>query len=151
MAHLRSSRQPDCAESRSGGGLRKLLVAAISSHIVCKDRSRGAAVNVGSVVSVLTVISSLSIKLLGEPDQIRKNYARKSTLGLSPILYGLSLLSYALWTIHGILITDWTIIAAQSLGVLTSSIVLYQIWRYRRTGLIEQKSAELNVSHIDDV
>ena len=85
------------------------------------------------LVSLLTVIASISIKLIGEPDQIRRNYKRRSTVGLSPLLYGLSVLSYSLWTVHGFQTGDIAIIVAQSVGIVTSGIVLFQMWHYRKS------------------
>jgi len=77
------------------------------------------------------LIVSLATKLLGEPDQIRLNWTRQSTLGISPTLYILIFLSYCLWTVHGLLRGDVYLIAAQSIGIITSGIVLAQIWLYR--------------------
>jgi uncharacterized protein with PQ loop repeat len=89
--------------------------------------------NAAGIVSLMTVIASISIKLIGEPDQIRRNYKRRSTVGLSPLLYGLSVLSYSLWTVHGLQTGDMAIIVAQSAGILTSGIILFQMWRYRKS------------------
>ncbi len=77
------------------------------------------------------VIAALAIQLLGEPDQIRISWKRKSTHGLSLVLYVLIFLSYCLWTAYGVVHGDFFIVAAQSIGVLTSGIVLMQFWLYR--------------------
>ena len=83
------------------------------------------------VVGPVTLVVSLAIKLVGEPDQIRRNYLRRSTFGLSPILYALSLFSYVLWTVHGALRHDWVLIGAQSAGVVTTLVILGQMTAYR--------------------
>jgi uncharacterized protein with PQ loop repeat len=83
------------------------------------------------------LIVSLAIKLLGEPDQIRLNWKRKSTFWLSSTRYVLVFLAYCLWTVHGSLRGDIYLIVAQSIGILTSGIVLAQIWLYRDRGKID--------------
>ena len=88
-----------------------------------------AAFLVGASVLVISVLT----KLLGEPDQIRRNWARRSTSGVSPLLYALGFSSYCLWTIHGFLQGDWFLVGAQSVGIITSGIVLSQMWIYRAT------------------
>ena len=87
---------------------------------------------VETVIGVSTVVVSLMIKLIGEPDQILRNYRRRSTSGISPLLYVLSLVVYILWVIHGLIRSDVYIVIAQSAGVLTSAIILAQMWIYRR-------------------
>jgi uncharacterized protein with PQ loop repeat len=83
------------------------------------------------------LIVSLATKLLGEPHQIRLNWKRQSTLGISPALYVLTFISYCLWTVHRVLLGDVYLIAAQSVGILTSGIVLAQIWLYRDRGAMD--------------
>lgn len=83
------------------------------------------------IVSVLTIVISILVKVLGGPDQIRKNYVRKSTKGLSSIFFSLSLVSYLLWTLYGVLKGDWVVVLGQGLGVLITGVVVYQIWIYR--------------------
>lgn len=84
-----------------------------------------------AIIGTLTVIVSLLAKVLGQPAQIRKNFKRKSTEGLSTMMIVIAWSSYLLWTIHGILKQDWVLIFGQSLGVLTMGIVLTQIIIYR--------------------
>ena len=84
-----------------------------------------------AIIGTLTVVFSLLAKVLGQPDQIRKNFKRKSTEGLSTIMITIAVISYLLWTIHGIIEKDWVLIIGQSLGVLTSGIILMQIIIYR--------------------
>jgi uncharacterized protein with PQ loop repeat len=84
-----------------------------------------------SLVGTSVVIVSTLTKVLGEPDQIRRNWAHKSTKGVSTLLYVLGFLSYCLWTTHGLLQADLYLIVAQSVGIITSGIILVQMWMYR--------------------
>jgi len=68
------------------------------------------------IIGVLTTLLSLATKLIGFPDQIKKNYTRKSTEGISTAFFILSFLSYLLWTIHGILLSDWVVYIGQGLA-----------------------------------
>ena len=85
------------------------------------------------IVGFATVVASVAVKVLGEPHQIMRNVSRRSTVGLSPVLYALSFLSYVLWTVHGILINDTYLIVAQSIGVVTSFAVISQMYIYRES------------------
>ena len=84
------------------------------------------------LVAVLTVIFGLLAKVVGFPDQIRKNYKRKSTEGLSTIFIVIAVISYILWTIHGFFINDWVLIVGQGLGIVTTGVILIQILHYRK-------------------
>jgi len=86
-----------------------------------------------SIVGVLTVMASVFVKLIGLPDQIRKNHRRKSTRGLSMTFILTSVVAYALWTIYGLLKHDWVVVLGQGAGVITTGAVLYQIWLYRES------------------
>ncbi|OGK18787.1 hypothetical protein A3H83_04010 [Candidatus Roizmanbacteria bacterium RIFCSPLOWO2_02_FULL_39_8] len=84
------------------------------------------------IIGFLTVALSLLVKVIGFPDQIRKNYKRQSTEGLSVTFFVLSFLVYVLWTIHGFLKNDWVIILGQGLGIITTGAIVYQIFHYRK-------------------
>ncbi len=84
------------------------------------------------IIGVLTAILSILVKVVGFPDQIRKNYKRKSTEGLSTSFYILSFLVYILWTLHGFLQKDWVVMLGQGLGIITTGLILYQIYLYSR-------------------
>jgi len=92
--------------------------------------------DIAGVVGIATVAASVAVKVLGEPHQIMRNFSRQSTVGLSPVLYGLSFLSYVLWTVHGLFAGDPYLILAQCIGVVTSFVVIAQMYLYR-----ERKSA----------
>ncbi len=85
-----------------------------------------------SVVGSLTLIVGILVKIIGLPDQIRKNYNRKSTEGLSTSFMILSLAAYSLWTLHGILRKDIVLIVGQGLGIFTTGIIICQIFKYRK-------------------
>lgn len=84
------------------------------------------------IIGVLTTVLSILVKVVGFPDQIKKNYERKSTEGLSVWFYILSFLVYILWTLHGFLQKDWVVIAGQGLGIITTGVILYQVYVYRK-------------------
>jgi uncharacterized protein with PQ loop repeat len=85
------------------------------------------------IIGILTIVSSLSVKLIGYPAQIVKIQKNKKVDGLSITLAIISFVTYIFWTLHGIVKQDNVIIVAQSMGVFTSGIVLFQIIKYRKT------------------
>jgi len=85
-----------------------------------------------AIIGVLTVVMGILVKVIGFPDQIRKNHQRKSTEGLSDTLMIMSVVGYSLWVIHGFLQGDWVLILGQGLGVITSGIIVCQIILYRK-------------------
>jgi len=88
--------------------------------------------NIALIIGFLTTVLSILIKVVGFPDQIRKNYKRKSTEGVSTSFYILSFFAYLLWTLHGILQKDWVVILGQGLGIVTTGTIVYQIFLYRK-------------------
>lgn len=84
------------------------------------------------VIGAATTIVAVLVKFVGLPDQVIKNYKRKSTEGLSVPFFLLGLLSYALWTFYGILKGDIVVALGQGAGVLTMGVIAYQIWLYRK-------------------
>lgn len=93
--------------------------------------------NLAGIIGFLTVGAAFLVKLIGFPDQVRKNYIRKSTKGLSTIFFSLAFLSYILWTLHGILQKDSVLVIGQGLGVITTGIILAQIIIYRKKNSTE--------------
>jgi len=63
-----------------------------------------------TVITLLTVTFAILAKVVGFPDQIRKNYHRKSTEGLSTTMIVIAVIGYTLWTIHGFLRNDWVLV-----------------------------------------
>lgn len=85
-----------------------------------------------AIVAVLTLFFGILVKVVGVPDQIRQNFKRKSTEGLSLSNQIVGFLAYFFWTFHGILRHDPVLIYAQLLGVIVTGIVLFQFFLYRR-------------------
>lgn len=84
------------------------------------------------VVAILTTATGIIVKVIGLPDQIRRNYKRQSTEGLSAAFWSISFFAYALWTLHGALQHDWALIIGQGLGIVTTGVILVQIFIYRQ-------------------
>ena len=84
-----------------------------------------------AIIGVLTLTIGILVKIIGFPDQFMKNYKRKSTEGLSTIFISLAFLSYILWTIHGYLQKDWVLIIGQGAGILTTGMIVFQVFYYR--------------------
>lgn len=84
------------------------------------------------IIAVLTTIIGILVKIIGLPDQIRKNFNRKSTEGLSTAFMLMSFFAYMLWTLHGVFQKDLTLIIGQGLGIFTTGIILFQIYTYRK-------------------
>jgi len=85
-----------------------------------------------AIIAFLTTVLTILIKVVGFPDQIKKNYTRKSTEGISTWFYVLSFITYIMWTLHGIMQNDWVVILGQGLGIITTGIIVYQIFKYRK-------------------
>ena len=89
-------------------------------------------VSLVAIVGVAVAAMSIAIKLIGFPDQFRRNLKRRSTEGVSFLFYAMSFITYALWGFYGWLKGDWVIILAQGiLGCLTTGLILFQFFHYR--------------------
>ncbi|HEY4694673.1 MAG TPA: PQ-loop repeat-containing protein [Candidatus Nanoarchaeia archaeon] len=88
--------------------------------------------DIAAIVGILTIIFGVVVKVIGFPAQIRNNLQRKSTKGLSTTFMVLSFIAYVLWTLHGLLQKDSVLVIGQGIGVITTGIILYQIWLYRK-------------------
>lgn len=84
-----------------------------------------------AVLGFVTAAVSILVKIIGLPDQIRKNHNRKSTEGLSVPFFLLGFFAYFLWTLYGFLKEDWVVFFGQGIGMITMGIIAYQIWIYR--------------------
>jgi uncharacterized protein with PQ loop repeat len=85
-----------------------------------------------SIVGLATIFFGILVKIIGIPDQIRQNFVRKSTEGVSLANQATGFLAYFFWTFYGFLRHDPVLIYGQFLGVVTTSIVLYQFAIYAR-------------------
>ncbi len=82
-----------------------------------------------AIISTLTLVSTLSVKLIGFPSQIRKVRIAGNIESVSVLHFSLSFITYSLWTIHGVVKQDNTVIIGQGLGVIAAGallIVLFQ-------------------------
>ena len=84
------------------------------------------------IIAFSTMAIAILIKVVGFPDQVRKNYLRKSTEGISTVFFILAFVSYSLWTLHGIMQHDNVLILGMGTGILTTGIILGQIIAYRK-------------------
>lgn len=85
-----------------------------------------------SIVGFTTTVVAILVKVVGLPDQIKKIYKRKSTEGISTIFFLLAFLSYFLWTVHGFFQKDNVLIIGQGVGMITTGIIIAQIFFYRK-------------------
>jgi uncharacterized protein with PQ loop repeat len=85
-----------------------------------------------AVVTLLTTVVSVGVKVVGFPDQIKSNFRRKSTSGLSTWFVMSAFISYILWTIHGLQVHDEALIIGQGLGVATTGVIVWQIAIYNK-------------------
>jgi uncharacterized protein with PQ loop repeat len=94
-----------------------------------------------AVVAFISTAASVAVKVVGTPDQIRNNHRRKSTAGLSAWFMVSSLISYALWVVHGVQVHDMALIIGQGLGVIVTGIIVFQIFLYRKKSATAPKVA----------
>lgn len=86
-----------------------------------------------AAVGVIVAILSVASKLIGPPDQIRLNWKRKSTEGVSLALYAMSFVTYFFWALYGALRGDWVVFLAHgALGCVMTGIILFQFFVYRK-------------------
>lgn len=86
-----------------------------------------------TIISILTVAVSWTIKVVGFPAQIRKISKAKSVQGISPLLFYLSFLAYCLGSVYGFLKDDWVIMSTQIAGVFVVGYLAVLIFRYRKS------------------
>lgn len=87
--------------------------------------------SLAGIVSILTIFFGVVVKIVGFPAQMKTNHQRKSTKGLSTMFMVLSFTTYIFWTLHGILQKDPVVYIGQGIGIITTGIILYQIWIYK--------------------
>jgi uncharacterized protein with PQ loop repeat len=85
------------------------------------------------IVAVATLIASLSVKLIGYPNQIRRIRKAKQLDAVSSLYFKLSFVTYLLWTIHGILKEDLTLIIGQGIGFVVSGILVFVYLKQRKS------------------
>jgi uncharacterized protein with PQ loop repeat len=95
-----------------------------------------------TMIAILTTIFSVAVKVIGMPDQIRSNFQRKSTEGLSSWFLVFTLISYCMWVLHGITTHDMTLVIGQGIGVVATSIIVWQMIKYRKNKPAAAKPAK---------
>jgi len=83
------------------------------------------------LIKLVTVILSLIVTGLGLTSQARKNYRRRSVVGLSFFYFFLLAISYSFWSIYGFLQKDFVLIVPMTLGVVVSWVVVIQFRIYK--------------------
>ena len=82
-------------------------------------------------IKITTVVLSLIVTGLGLTSQVRKNYVRKSTEGLSQFYFVVLAVSYTFWSTYGVLQQDPVLIIPMTLGMIMSWIVVFQFLIYK--------------------
>ncbi|OGN23651.1 MAG: hypothetical protein A3A13_01715 [Candidatus Yanofskybacteria bacterium RIFCSPLOWO2_01_FULL_43_22] len=83
-------------------------------------------------IGILAMIASLTIVVLGLPAQIIKNH--RDPKNCEGIDYRLVLsvgIAYLFWSLYGWTKPDWFLIISQTPGCVLSSILIFQMIRYR--------------------
>jgi uncharacterized protein with PQ loop repeat len=95
-----------------------------------------------TLVGFMTVGASYLIKIIGFPQQAYKIYKSKSGQNISTFLYIFSFISYCMWTYYGYLKRDWVVMWGQSLGILTTGIIVYLLYKYRNKNKDDQSGTD---------
>ena len=82
---------------------------------------------VGWIASVVT----LTYTAFGLPVQIRKNWAKKSTEGLSLFMTIMLFGTFTSWVVYSALKLDWYILIPNSVGAVGALVILGQFAAYR--------------------
>lgn len=83
-------------------------------------------------IKIITVVLSLIVTCLGLMSQVRKNYIRKSTEGLSSFYFIVLAVSYSFWSAYGFAQSDLVLIIPMTLGAIMSWVVVGQVVRYKK-------------------
>ncbi len=84
---------------------------------------------IGWIAFSITVVYTC----IGLPIQVRKNYVKKSTAGLSFFMMVVLFFTFSIWITYGLVKSpkDWYIIGSNIPGMGCVSIILCQFWIYR--------------------
>lgn len=88
--------------------------------------------DIAAIIGTTTLVWSFGSKFIGYPSQIKKIVKNKSSENVSSTIYVFALVSYILWTLHGIVIKDWVTIIGQGIGIIVSGWTLFVTIKYRR-------------------
>ena len=85
-----------------------------------------------TMIAILTTVFSVAVKVIGMPDQIKSNFQRKSTEGLSSWFLVFTLISYCMWVLHGLMTKDLSLVIGQGIGIIATSVIVWQMIVYRK-------------------
>ena len=85
-----------------------------------------------SIAGWCATIVTTAYTMFGLPGQIKENYQRKSTEGLSISLFCFLFATFASWIFYGILLQNYFIIVPNVLGALFGIVILFQFFYYKR-------------------
>lgn len=86
-----------------------------------------------SIISTLTVIASFATKTIGAPSQIKLLLKTRNSDSFSALHNSIIFIAYCLWSIHGYLQKDWTVMIGQGIGILTSGTLLYFVLKFKKS------------------
>jgi uncharacterized protein with PQ loop repeat len=87
-----------------------------------------------TVAGAATVVFGILVKVIGILVQIRQNFRRKPSEGVSFANRVAGFRADFFWTVYGLLRHDTALICGQALGVFTTGVVLCQFALYGRRG-----------------
>lgn len=85
-----------------------------------------------NLLKMITVVLSLVVTGLGLTTQVRKNFERRSTEGLSLFYFCLLAVSYSFWAAYGIAQRDTVLIIPMSVGAVVSWVLVAQFFFLRK-------------------
>ena len=97
------------------------------------------------LIAISVLISSIALKCIGIPHQIKKLHETKNSKGFSLLYYGLLDFTYLLWVFHGFFKKDWTIFTTSIIGVIATSVVVFLIIYYRPKKQKENQSSSSSI------
>ena len=87
---------------------------------------------ISDIFGTLAMFASMGISCVALPTQVLKNRKQESVEGISPVMPIAIMFSYCMWFLYGLTKPDWFLITAQTPGVLFSTILVFQQWKYRK-------------------
>lgn len=92
--------------------------------------------NLSDYLGILAVIITLVYTSLGFPVQIKNNYKRKTTKGLSLFFMVMSTSTFFVWSTYAYSKNpiDWYMFFSNIPGIIFGIIILFQFWYYRKRG-----------------
>ena len=83
------------------------------------------------IVGWIALVVTLTYTAFGLPVQIRKNWSKKSTEGLSLFMTVLLLGTFSSWVVYSALKSDWYILIPNAVGAVGALVILGQFVAYR--------------------